>query len=51
MQVAIMAPNKTALRHVSFAEATKVEKLDSHTYRVNLDETFCIGNGMSSCNP
>ncbi|KAI0025984.1 thioesterase family protein [Xylariomycetidae sp. FL0641] len=28
---------------MSFAEATKVEKLDSHAYRVNFDEAFCIG--------
>ncbi|KAL1866366.1 hypothetical protein Daus18300_006830 [Diaporthe australafricana] len=39
-----MASNQARPGQVSFAEATRVEKLDSHTYRVNLDEAFCIGN-------
>ncbi|KAL2262653.1 hypothetical protein VTK26DRAFT_578 [Humicola hyalothermophila] len=39
---------------VPFAEATRVERLDSHTYRVNLVDSFCIGtvpNGgyVASC--
>ncbi|KAK3377482.1 thioesterase-like superfamily-domain-containing protein [Podospora didyma] len=38
----------------SFADATKVERLDSHTYRANLHDAYCIGtvpNGgyVSSC--
>jgi hypothetical protein len=28
-----------------FSEATRVERLDSHTYRVNLVDSFCIGTG------
>ncbi|GAM43806.1 hypothetical protein TCE0_060r18918 [Talaromyces pinophilus] len=34
-----MASDKAA----SFSEATKVEQLDSHTYRVSLNNSFCIG--------
>lgn len=30
---------------ISFSEATKVERLDSHTYRANLVDSFCIGTG------
>lgn len=30
-----------------FIDAVKVEKLDSHTYRVNLNQDFCIGAGKS----
>ncbi|KAI1394391.1 thioesterase family protein [Hypoxylon trugodes] len=30
--------------HVPFSKAIKTEKLDSHTYRVNLNEAFCIGS-------
>lgn len=33
---------------ISFAEATRAEKIDAHTYRVNLDEAFCLGNGMNT---
>jgi hypothetical protein len=29
----------------SFSEATKVEQLDSHTYRVELSNAFCVGAG------
>ncbi|RYP35916.1 hypothetical protein DL767_003605 [Monosporascus sp. MG133] len=29
---------------VPFSEATKVQRLDSHTYRVNLYDVFCIGS-------
>lgn len=32
-------------RKATIAEAMKVEKLDSHTYRIHLDPGFCIGNG------
>ncbi|KAF3762471.1 hypothetical protein M406DRAFT_45714 [Cryphonectria parasitica EP155] len=28
---------------VPLSDATKVEKLDSHTYLINLDKTYCIG--------
>ncbi len=41
-----MVSNKLAGRAVPFAEATKVERLDTHTYKINLDESFCIGTGM-----
>lgn len=44
---AIMAADQAAAHSISFAEATRVEKLDPHTYRVNLDETFCTGSGMN----
>ncbi|KAK5992614.1 Thioesterase-like protein TwmA [Cladobotryum mycophilum] len=49
-----MASDRPAAPRVLFSNATKVEKLDSHTYKVNLDEAFCIGkvpNGgyTSSC--
>lgn len=40
-----MAPDSIA--NVPLAEALKVEKLDSHTYRVNLSKAFCIGAGES----
>lgn len=30
---------------VPFSEAAKVERLESHVYRVNLVDTFCIGTG------
>jgi hypothetical protein len=30
---------------IKFADATKVERLDSHAYRVDLDKSFCIGAG------
>jgi hypothetical protein len=36
-------PGKGTL--IPFAEAAKVERLDSHTYRVNLIDQFCIGTG------
>lgn len=29
----------------SLAAATRVTRLDSHAYRVDLDDAFCIGNG------
>lgn len=32
---------------VPFSEATKIERLDSHTYRANLVDSFCIGTGRS----
>ncbi|KAH8700737.1 thioesterase family protein [Talaromyces proteolyticus] len=38
-----MAAGKAGGVSASFSEATKVEQLDSHTYRVNLDKAFCIG--------
>ncbi|KAI1774200.1 thioesterase family protein [Hypoxylon cercidicola] len=38
-----MASGKTKETHVPFSEATKIEKLDSHTYRVNLVHDYCIG--------
>jgi hypothetical protein len=28
-----------------FSKATRVERLDSHTYRVNLVDSYCIGTG------
>ena len=30
---------------IPFSEATKVERLSSHAYKVNLVDTFCIGTG------
>ncbi|KAK3682194.1 thioesterase-like superfamily-domain-containing protein [Podospora appendiculata] len=49
-----MASDQATKSYVPFAEATKVERLDAHTYKVHLDERFCIGtvpNGgyTSSC--
>ncbi|KAI1409863.1 thioesterase family protein [Hypoxylon sp. FL1857] len=38
-----MSSNKLESRFVPFSKATNIEKLDSHTYRANLDETYCIG--------
>lgn len=40
-----MVSEKAKAGSASFAAATKVERLDSHTYRVNLDDAFCVGNG------
>ena len=31
----------------SFLEATDVNRLDSHRYRVDLSEAFCIGTGTT----
>lgn len=42
-----MASNVVERASVSFHQATKVERLDSHTYRVNLRDTFRIGAGTS----
>ncbi|KAJ0120880.1 hypothetical protein J7T55_015616 [Diaporthe amygdali] len=39
-----MASQRADVDRISFAEATRVVKLDSHTYRVNLDDAFCVGN-------
>jgi hypothetical protein len=30
---------------ISFADATAVKVLDSHTYEVNLEDDWCIGTG------
>lgn len=30
---------------VSFSKATEVQRLGSHTYGVNLVDSFCIGTG------
>ncbi|ROW06241.1 hypothetical protein VPNG_08064 [Cytospora leucostoma] len=38
-----MASQNTNLACTPFAEAIKVERLDSHIYRVNLVKDFCIG--------
>ncbi|KAI0382374.1 thioesterase family protein [Hypomontagnella monticulosa] len=38
-----MASSKARGTFVPFSEATKIEKLDSHTYRVNLLDAYCIG--------
>ncbi|KAJ4393738.1 hypothetical protein N0V93_002953 [Gnomoniopsis smithogilvyi] len=38
-----MAQVRTGRLCPSFLEATNVEKLDSSTYRVNLDKAFCVG--------
>lgn len=35
----------------SFAEVTDVKRLDSHTYRINLNEAFCTGAGMMNLKP
>ncbi|KAG8156757.1 hypothetical protein KVR01_013362 [Diaporthe batatas] len=40
----IMVSNQEQAGSASLAAATRVTKLDSHTYRVELDEAFCIGN-------
>lgn len=34
---------------ISFADATAVKALDSHTYEVNLDNDWCIGTGIVIC--
>ncbi|KAG6357473.1 hypothetical protein INS49_013350 [Diaporthe citri] len=39
-----MVSEKAKAGPVSFAAATQVERLDSHTYKVNLDDAFCVGN-------
>jgi hypothetical protein len=36
---------------VPFSEATKVEQLDVHTYRVELQAAFCIGAGAEKFLP
>jgi hypothetical protein len=41
----IMASGKAGGAAALFSEATKAEQLDSHTYRVNLNNAFCIGAG------
>lgn len=33
---------------ISFADATAVKVLDSHTYEVNLEDDWCIGTGASN---
>ncbi|TVY78281.1 hypothetical protein LSUE1_G005648 [Lachnellula suecica] len=38
-----MASNERHRDIVPFAEATKVERLGFHTYKVNLNDAFCIG--------
>lgn len=43
-----MAQDKAERPCPTFLEATDVEKLDSRTYRVKLDEAFCIGAGTTS---
>ncbi|KAG8158192.1 hypothetical protein KVR01_011953 [Diaporthe batatas] len=39
-----MAPDDRPQTTAPFAEAVKVEKLDSNTYRVHLHEDYCIGS-------
>lgn len=41
-----MASDEASGGSVSFGEAIRVEKLDLHTYKINLHDAFCIGNGM-----
>lgn len=41
-----MATKATQADGASLAAATRVTKLDSHAYRVELGDAFCIGNGM-----
>lgn len=36
----------SSLSFVPFPDAIKVEKLDPHVYKINLDESYCIGTGM-----
>ncbi|KAI1084800.1 thioesterase family protein [Whalleya microplaca] len=38
-----MALDNTGWACVPFSDATKIEKLDSHTYGVNLNENYCVG--------
>ncbi|KAI0180129.1 thioesterase family protein [Hypoxylon sp. FL1284] len=38
-----MTSSKPDSSSVSFSEATRIERLDAHTYKANLNETFCIG--------
>ncbi|KAH9983654.1 thioesterase family protein [Xylariaceae sp. FL0662B] len=48
-----MTSSKARWAGVPFSEATKVEQLDSHTYRVNLRDAFCMGavpnGGYTAC--
>ena len=30
---------------ISFSKVTEVERLASHTYKVNLSDSYCIGTG------
>ncbi|POS72542.1 hypothetical protein DHEL01_v209057 [Diaporthe helianthi] len=39
-----MASKQTQVGRASLAEATQVTKLDSHTYRVEFGDAFCIGD-------
>lgn len=41
-----MAAKPTQADGASLAAATRVTKLDSHAYKVELGDAFCIGNGM-----
>lgn len=43
-----MASNNNPGVCTPFAEAVKVEKLDSNAYRVHLYEDFCIGSGTQT---
>jgi hypothetical protein len=36
---------------IPLSEATKVERLDSHVYKANLADSFCIGTGKSGSPP
>ncbi|OAA51810.1 thioesterase family protein [Metarhizium rileyi] len=38
-----MSPSKENRKRAIFSEATAVEQLDSHTYRINLHPDYCIG--------
>jgi hypothetical protein len=38
-----MSSGKAGGASASSSEATKLEQLDSHTYRISLNTAFCIG--------
>lgn len=40
-----MTMSSQSVPAVRFSDATRVEKLDSHIYRANLEKAFCIVAG------
>lgn len=42
-----MVSDKKEAPCIPFTEAIAVERLDSHTYKVHLNEAFCIGTGRT----
>jgi len=42
-------PNSKSL--ISFSDAIKIQRLDSHTYAANLAPDYCIGTGKQTNTP